>query len=102
MAQDTAAHYQRQLGALPGLTPAGSAQLAADLEYFNNVLATLGVAVPLALAAWQAAASAPANGLAGVARAAEEGGDAAVVEAVAAVARLRGLAPSGGAGAGGQ
>jgi hypothetical protein len=76
--------------------------LAADLEYFNNVLATLGLAVPPGLAAWQAAAAAPADGLAGVARAAEEGGDAAAVEAVAAVARLRGLAPSAGAVAGGQ
>lgn len=93
MALETAAHYQRQLGALPALTTAGAAQLAADLEYFNNVLATLGVDVPPALAAWQAAAAAPADGVSDLLRTAEEGGDAAAAEAVVAVARLRGLTP---------
>ena len=48
-----AAVYQEQLQRLAGLSPQGSAQLAADLEYFANVLTTLGVAVPPALAAWQ-------------------------------------------------
>ncbi|EFN55444.1 hypothetical protein CHLNCDRAFT_133750 [Chlorella variabilis] len=91
VALDTAAHYQQQLAALPGLTAQGAAQLAADLEYFCNVLTTLGVAVPPSLAAWHAAAAAPAHGFAAVAEAAAQGGDAAGRAAVAAVARLRGL-----------
>lgn len=86
-----AAAYQSRLGALPALSPLGAAQLAADLEYFTNVLTTLGVAVPPSLAAWQAAAGAPAEGYAAVAEAAGEGGDAGARAVVALVARLRGL-----------
>ena len=98
VALDTAAHYQAQLGGIAGLTAQGSAQLAADLEYFCNVLTTLGVAVPPSLAAWQAAAAVPADGYALVAEAAGEGGNAASQGIVALVARLRGLAPAGGQG----
>lgn len=88
VALETAAAYQSQLASLPGLSPQGAAQLAADLEYFSNVLSTLGVAVPPSLAAWQAAAAAPPDGLAPLVEAA---GDAAGRAAVLAVARLRGL-----------
>ena len=88
----TAAHYQQQLAAVGGLTPAGAAQLAADLEYFCNVLSTLGVAVPPSLAAWQVAAAAPAEGYSAVAEAAAEGGGSGEAAAVVQlVARLRGL-----------
>ncbi|KAL4457254.1 hypothetical protein ABPG75_012119 [Micractinium tetrahymenae] len=92
VALDTASGYQQQLAALPGLSAQGAAQLAADLEYFTNVLSTLGVAVPPSLAAWQAAAAAPPEGLAAVAEAAAEGGDAGSRAAVQMVARLRGVA----------
>lgn len=88
VALETAAAYQSQLVALPGLSPQGAAQLAADLEYFCNVLTTLGVAVPPSLAAWQAAAAAPPEALPPLVEAA---GDAAARAAVLAVARLRGV-----------
>lgn len=88
VALETAAAYQAQLACLPGLSPQGAAQLAADLEYFSNVLSTLGVVVPPSLAAWQAAAAAPAEGLPPLAGAA---GDAPARAAVRAVARLRGV-----------
>ncbi|KAI3425696.1 hypothetical protein D9Q98_007673 [Chlorella vulgaris] len=92
VALHTAALYQQQLGGLRGLTAQGAAQLAADLEYFCNVLTTLGVGVPPTLAAWQAAAAAPADEFAMVAEAAADGGDASSQAVVALVARLRGLA----------
>ena len=42
-----------QLSSIARLTPAGSQQLAADLEYLCNVLSALGVDIPQALAIWQ-------------------------------------------------
>lgn len=42
-----------QLSAIKGLKQQGAQQLAADLEYFCNVLSALGVAPPTALATWQ-------------------------------------------------
>lgn len=92
VALDTASVYQQQLASLPGLSAQGAAQLAADLEYFSNVLSTLGVAVPPSLAAWQAATAAPLEGLAAVAEAAAKGGDASSQAAVQMAARLRGIA----------
>lgn len=97
VALDAAAAYQAQLAALPGLSPQGAAQLAADLEYFANVLGTLGVVVPPSLAAWQAATGAPPEGLPAVAEAAAQGGDPGAQQAVQLVARLRGLQLAGGA-----
>lgn len=92
VALDIASAYQQQLASLPGLSAQGAAQLAADLEYFTNVLSTLGVAVPPSLAAWQAATAAPPEGLSAVAEAAVEGGDASTQAAVQLVARMRGIA----------
>ena len=43
-----------QLGSIRLLKPQGVQQLAADLEYFCNVLSALGVAPPSTLATWQA------------------------------------------------
>ena len=43
-----------QLQSIRQLRPQGAQQLAADLEYFCNVLSALGVAAPAALATWQA------------------------------------------------
>lgn len=94
VALDAASEYQQQLASLPGLSAQGAAQLAADLEYFTNVLSTLGVAVPPSLEAWQAATAAPPEGLAAVAEAAAEGGDASTRAAVQMAARLRGIALS--------
>ncbi|CAL5221832.1 g4090 [Coccomyxa viridis] len=47
--------YVQELSSIKRLTEAGSAQLAADLDYFCNVLAALGVALPPQLVTWQAA-----------------------------------------------
>lgn len=38
---------------IPFLTQHGSQQLLADLEYFGNVLAALGVALPPSLVTWE-------------------------------------------------
>ena len=43
-----------ELGALGRLSGPGAAQLAADLDYFCNVLAALGVALSPPLLTWQA------------------------------------------------
>ena len=43
----------QELSSIKRLTEAGSAQLAADLDYFCNVLAALGVALPPQLVTWQ-------------------------------------------------
>lgn len=48
-----------QLQFIRQLRPQGAQQLAADLEYFCNVLSALGVAAPAALATWQASPSNP-------------------------------------------
>lgn len=83
--------YQEQLSQLLGLSEQGAAQLGADLEYFTNVLGTLGVAVPPTLAAWQAAAAAGSEDLPVVMGAARESADDHAVGVVLVVAKLRGL-----------
>ena len=45
--------YVQELSSIKRLTEAGSAQLAADLDYFCNVLSALGVALPPQLVTWQ-------------------------------------------------
>ena len=45
--------YVQELSRIKRLSEAGSAQLAADLDYFCNVLAALGVALPPQLVTWQ-------------------------------------------------
>ncbi len=59
VAEGAAEMYVVQLGQLRSLSPAGSAQLAADLEYFCNVVSALGVSIPPALATWQVGAVHP-------------------------------------------
>lgn len=85
--------YLNELKKLKGLSPQGAGQLAADIEYFSNVLSTLGLAVPSALAAWQAALVAPdaasLEGLKGLA--AGEGGSDEAKTAVAIVSKLRAM-----------
>ncbi|RMZ53386.1 hypothetical protein APUTEX25_004874 [Auxenochlorella protothecoides] len=89
----------QRLRQLPRLTRGGAGQLAADLEYFCNVLSTLGMEAPDALAGWAAGAAVQGEEpgeAAGDARAAfgellaaaegKEGRDA-----VRAVAALRGI-----------
>jgi hypothetical protein len=73
------------------ITSMGAAQLAADIEYFANIVSTVGVDIPPKLAAWQAAlgASEPA-GLKDVrARAAEDGATEEVLSAIDHVVKLR-------------
>ena len=92
--------YLDQLQRIKGLTAQGAGQLAADIEYFSNVLSTLGLAVSPVMAAWQAALEAPdaaaLEGLRGLA--AGEGGSSEVAAAVIAVARLRRIELGAGAG----
>lgn len=45
--------YVQELASIKRLSEGGSAQLAADLDYFCNVLAALGVALPPQLVTWQ-------------------------------------------------
>ena len=45
--------YVQELSSIKRLSETGSAQLAADLDYFCNVLAALGVALPPQLVTWQ-------------------------------------------------
>ena len=45
--------YVQELASIKQLSQMGSAQLAADLDYFCNVLAALGVALPQQLVTWQ-------------------------------------------------
>jgi hypothetical protein len=46
--------YTGQLAQIRELSGPGAQQLAADLEYFCNVLAALSVALPADLVTWQA------------------------------------------------
>ncbi len=49
-----AAHlYVQELASIKRLSESGAAQLAADLDYFCNVLTALGVALPPQLVTWQ-------------------------------------------------
>lgn len=99
VAAATAQELTQRLRQLPRLTRGGAGQLAADLEYFCNVLSTLGMEAPDALAGWAAGAAVQGEEpgeAAGDARAAfgellaaaegKEGRDA-----VRAVAALRGI-----------
>lgn len=45
--------YLQELSSIKRLSETGSAQLAADLDYFCNVLAALGVALLPQLVTWQ-------------------------------------------------
>ena len=58
-ALSTASQIELKLWEIKILSSNGSNQLGADMEYFSNVLSTLGLPVPDTLIAWQAAASAP-------------------------------------------
>eukprot|EP00884_Botryococcus_braunii_P002839 jgi/Botrbrau1/12556/Bobra.0169s0092.1 len=49
--------YVSELEKVDRLSASGAQQLAADLEYFCNVLSALGVALPPTLVTWQVAAS---------------------------------------------
>ncbi len=53
MAAGAAELYTGQLQEIPALSGPGAQQLAADLEYFCNVLAALSVALPADLVTWQ-------------------------------------------------
>lgn len=53
VASGAAELYAEEVQQIPTLTPHGTQQLLADLEYFCNVLAALGVALPSTLTTWQ-------------------------------------------------
>ena len=90
MATGAADHYADQLAKIDRLTPHGSAQLAADLEYFCNVLHALGVAVPLVLGTWQVASQWPEDNFKQAVREALQDGmlDKATAERVAMARHL--------------
>ncbi|KAK9845796.1 hypothetical protein WJX81_002638 [Elliptochloris bilobata] len=80
----------KQLGALGRLSGPGAVQLAADLDYFCNVLAALGVALSPPLLTWQVAAGWPAEEFMAVATGALEDG-VAEPDTLQRVAAARGL-----------
>lgn len=53
MATGAAELYGEEVQQIRSLTPFGTQQLLADLEYFCNVLAALGVALSPSLTTWQ-------------------------------------------------
>ena len=53
VASGAAELYAEEVQQIHSLTPHGTHQLLADLEYFCNVLAALGVALPPTLTTWQ-------------------------------------------------
>ena len=53
VASGAAELYAEEVQQIGSLTPQGTQQLLADLEYFCNVLAALGVALPPTLTTWQ-------------------------------------------------
>ena len=53
MATGAAEMYGAEVQQIQTLSPSGTQQLLADLEYFCNVLAALGVALPASLSTWQ-------------------------------------------------
>ena len=55
--------YMGHLEHLKKLSPAGAEQLGADVEYFANILSSLGQEVPENLSAWQAGLNADKSGL---------------------------------------
>ncbi|KAL3131897.1 hypothetical protein ABBQ38_007602 [Trebouxia sp. C0009 RCD-2024] len=64
--------YAAEVQQIGSLTPHGTQQLLADLEYFCNVLAALGVALPPSLSTWQVALGWPLEGFTHAAKAALE------------------------------
>jgi len=87
--------YAEALLRVPELSPGGAGQLAADVEYFANVMAALRVAPPPALLTLQAFAALPADQFpaAGAAAVAAGAADARALRALAAARRLS-LAPA--------
>jgi hypothetical protein len=74
---------------IPQLSPAGAAQLAADAEYFANVMSALAVAPPVELVTVQLFAAVPADSFGGLASGAAAGGSADVKVSVRTPADLR-------------
>lgn len=79
-----------QLSGITRLTKHGSTQLAADLEYFCNVLHALGVAVPATLGTWQLATQWTDEDFAGAFKQAQQDGvlDKATALRVASIRHL--------------
>lgn len=63
---------------IPQLSPAGAAQLAADAEYFANVMSALAVPPPAELVTVQLFAAVPSDSFGGLAAGAAAGGSADV------------------------
>ncbi|KAK9846891.1 hypothetical protein WJX84_000821 [Apatococcus fuscideae] len=90
VAEGAAELYVVQLSQLQSLSAQGSAQLAADLEYFCNVVSALGVSIPPALATWQIATGwSQAEFPAAAESARSEGVDSATLDHIAAVRSIK-------------
>ena len=76
----------KEVQSIRSLTEQGAAQLAADLEYFSNIVAALALMPPDALVAWRVCVGTPSGEYGTFARGTEsESIDARVVNAVAAI-----------------
>jgi len=58
LAASSASLYAKYLGQITSLPTESSRQLTADIEYFCNILSSLGQEIPVSLSAWQAALAA--------------------------------------------
>lgn len=58
LAASSASLYAKYLGQIQSLPMESSRQLTADIEYFCNILSSLGQEIPVSLSAWQAALAA--------------------------------------------
>lgn len=85
VATGAAEMYGAELQQIQTLSPSGTQQLLADLEYFCNVLAALGVALPASLSTWQIGLGWPHEEFASEATAALDAGliDKAAVQRLA-------------------
>jgi len=81
--------YMRHLEHLKKLSPSGAEQLGADVEYFANILSSLGQEVPETLSAWQAGLNADKSGLMVLLHNVENKADA--VRILKFIARLRNI-----------
>lgn len=87
VAEASAELVLKEVQAIKALSEQGSAQLAADLEYFSNIVAALSLSPPETLIAWCKCVSTPGDEYVAFARS-PDGVDPRVVRAVAAAREI--------------
>jgi hypothetical protein len=86
VAEASAEMFLKEVQSMKVLTDRGAAQLAADLEYFSNIVAALSLAPPNALIAWCKCVSTPRDEYAAlISDSANNGIDSRIARAVAAL-----------------